>query len=86
MEQTYKAEARADLGELLLGVRALQTNDHFVKRARVFGIRHAQRVAVNVLPQWKDSKGNLINLIWECHARLAPSSQRRQAVAQELEF
>jgi hypothetical protein len=56
MKQTYKAEARADLGELLLGVRALQTNDHFVKRARVFGIRHAQRVAVNVLPSGKIKK------------------------------
>jgi hypothetical protein len=53
MKQAYEAEARADLSELILGIRALQTDDHFVKRACFFGIRDTQCVAVNVLPSGK---------------------------------
>ena len=62
MKQTYEAEARADLGKPLLGVRVLQTDDHVVKRACFFEIRDTQRVVINVLPGGK-IKSNLMIII-----------------------
>jgi hypothetical protein len=36
MKQAYEAETRADLSKFALGIRALQTDDHFVESARFF--------------------------------------------------
>jgi hypothetical protein len=70
MKKTYETEARANLSQLLFGVRTLQPDDHVVERARFFGI--GDSVSVGVL----SSEG--VKRVMDANSVdiLAPSSPR----------